>query len=180
MESLSTANLFNLQYPTGKFQGKEEYTLDETLHSIGRLERLPDLYIELAGSIKNKPGNRYRAGGWTGLQVINHLVDVYLNAYLRTKWLLTEKNATLKPYDEKEFATLADSTYENIDDTLLLLKLMMKRFIFLLRSLPQESFDMSIYHPEYKANYSLHKLTDMYAWHGYHHLAHLEIIKGNS
>lgn len=112
--------------------------------------------------------------------VINHLIDVYLNAYLRTKWLLTEKNATVKPYDENEFSKLADSTYEDVDSTLLVLKLIMKRFIYLLRSLPVENFDMSIYHPEYNEHYNLHKLIDMYTWHGYHHLAHLEIIRNNS
>lgn len=175
MESHTTT--LELQYPTGKFRDKEKYTFDETLHSIDRLEKLPNLYIELVGSIKNKLNDTYRKDGWTGLQVINHSIDVYLNAYLRTKWLLTEKNSILKPYDENEFAKLADSIYEDIDSTLLLLKLVMKRFIFLLRSLPEESFNMTTYHPEYEKNYSLHKLIDMYTWHGYHHLAHLEIIK---
>jgi hypothetical protein len=180
MESVENPGVLKLRYPIGKFQAKEKYTINETLQSIEKLNRLPDLYIDTAALIKYKLNNTYREGGWTALQVVNHLVDVYTNALLRTKWLLTEENSILKPYDENEFSKLADSKYSDIDSTLLLFKLLIKRFVFLLASLSPESFNLNIYHPEYKADYSLHKLIDMYTWHGYHHLAHLEIIKNNS
>lgn len=68
MATLETGEFFNLQYPTGKFLGKEEYTMDQTQHSMDRLEKLPGLYIELTGTIKNRLENRYRKEGWTGLQ----------------------------------------------------------------------------------------------------------------
>jgi hypothetical protein len=169
-----------LRYPNGKFQDKDVYTMHETMQSIKRLEQLPALYIVMVGSIKDRLHVTYRDHGWTALEVINHVIDVYLNAYLRTKWLLTEKDATLKPYDENEFTRLADGRFENVDSTLILLRLLMNRFVFLLRSLPAESFDFTIYHPEYDRHYSLHKLVANYDWHGYHHLAHLEIIKNKN
>ena len=52
----------------------------------------------------------------------------------------------------------------------------MNRWIFILKSLPAESFNKTIFHPEYKVTLSLHEIVAMYAWHAFHHLAHLKII----
>jgi len=178
METLSPVS--ELQYPIGKFQPRENYTMEQTLQSIENISKLADLYIKLVGEIEHKLHHTYREGGWTGLQVVNHMVDAYMNGIMRTKWLLTEDNPDLKPYDEQEFSKLADSTYEHIGHSLQLLKLMTERWVFLLRSLPEESFLRRTYHPEYKEHYTLHKLIAMYDWHGYHHLAHLQIIKSKN
>jgi len=170
-----------LQYPIGKFQPRDAYTIEQTQQSIENLEKLPALFIHISDQIKNKLDQTYREGGWNALQVINHLVDVYLNAYLRTKWLLSEKNATLKPYDQEAFALMDNGLYnDDVDTTLQLVKLLIERFIKLLQSLPEERFNESIYHPEYNITYSLHRLVAMYDWHGYHHLAHLQIIKNKN
>ncbi len=175
METISPVS--ELQYPIGKFQPRENYTYEQTLQSIDNISKLPALYSKLVDEIKNKLYQTYREEGWTGLQVINHLIDTYINGIMRTKWLLAEENPDIKPYDEQEFSKLPDSTYENIEHTMQLLKLLIERWVFLLRSLPAESFTRTTYHPEYKEDYTLHKLIAMYDWHGYHHLAHLQIIK---
>ena len=169
-----------LQYPIGKFLPKEDYAIEETLQSIDNISKLPALYNNLVGQIKNNLDETYREGSWTGLQVLNHLADTYLNAILRTKWLLTEDNCQLKPYIQDEFSKLADSTYDDVDATLQLLELLINRWVFLLRSIPKEKYSRSIYHPEYKTHYTLPGLIAMYDWHGYHHLAHLQIIKNKS
>jgi len=172
--------VLELQYPIGKFQPREDYTNEQTLQSIENISKLPGLYSKLVGEIKDKLHQTYREGGWTGLQIVNHLADAYMNGLMRTKWLLTEDNPDVKPYDEQKFSKLADSTYENIDSTIQLLKLLVERWVFLLRSLHHESFSRTTFHPENKTNYSLHKLIAMYDWHGYHHLAHLQIIKSKN
>ena len=41
-------------------------------------------------------------------QVIHHVPDSHLNAYIRFKLALTESEPTIKPYDEKQWAELAD------------------------------------------------------------------------
>ena len=51
----------------------------------------------------------YREGGWTARQVIHHVADSHINAYVRTKWLLTEDGPTIKAYDEKAWAELPDA-----------------------------------------------------------------------
>jgi len=42
----------------------------------------------------------YREGGWTIQQVVHHIADSHLNAYIRLKLALTEDNPTIKPYSE--------------------------------------------------------------------------------
>ncbi|MCP9492934.1 MAG: putative metal-dependent hydrolase [Pyrinomonadaceae bacterium MAG19_C2-C3] len=50
----------------------------------------------------------YRAGGWTPRQVVHHLVDSHINAYVRMKLIATEDTPTLKPYDQEAWANAAD------------------------------------------------------------------------
>lgn len=172
--------VLELQYPIGRFLPKDDYAIEETLQSIDNISQLPALYNNLVGQMKNNLNETYRDGGWTGLQILNHLTDAYSNAILRTKWLLTEPNSQLKPYNQDEFSKLADSTYGDVDSTLQLMELLINRWVFLLRSIPTEKYSASIYHPEYKTHYTLPRLIAMYDWHGYHHLAHLQIIKNKS
>ena len=175
-----TQNIEDLQYPTGKFEFGKHYTYEETRAAIERLESFPkslnDFFI---GFKKENLDKTHRENGWNALQLLNHLVDVYINAYMRTKWLLTEEQSTLKAYNQNECAKLADSTYENIRDSITLLQLLIQRWIFLLQSLPAKSFNKIIYHPEYKITLNLHEIVAMYSWHGFHHLAHLKIINCN-
>lgn len=174
---METEILEQLRYPTGRFEFGKQYSYEETLQSIERLKSFPKSLNEVFINFKKENLNKtYREDGWNAKQLFNHLVDVYINAYMRTKWLLTEEQSVLKPYDENESAKLADSEFENIEDSILLLQLLMNRWIFILKSLPAESFNKTIFHPEYKVTLSLHEIVAMYAWHGFHHLAHLKII----
>src|SRR5207248_10899008 len=49
------------------------------------------------------------SGGWTVRQVVHHVPDSHLNAYVRLKLALTEERPTIKPYDEDAWSKLADS-----------------------------------------------------------------------
>ncbi|MGA3882166.1 DinB family protein, partial [Bacillus pumilus] len=51
----------------------------------------------------------YRPGGWTVRQLIHHVADSNLNAYLRFKLALTEEIPRIRPYDQAGFAELPDS-----------------------------------------------------------------------
>ena len=55
----------------------------------------------------------YREGGWTGRQVVHHVADSHMNAFIRFRLALTEDKPTIKPYNEAEWAKLADSTTED-------------------------------------------------------------------
>ena len=167
-----------LRYPTGRFKYGEKYTESDTSHAIKRISEFPEKLRQTISQIpKEKLNLTYRDEGWTGLQVINHLGDVYINAYMRTKWVLTEDRPALKPYDENGCSHLPDSFYSETDITLGILDNLIKRWVFLLRAIPPADFSREIYHPELQLFMRLDEVVATYAWHGYHHIAHLELIK---
>ncbi len=51
---------------------------------------------------------RYRPEGWTVRQVVHHVPDSHMNAYMRFKLALTEDLPLIKPYNEAKWAELGD------------------------------------------------------------------------
>ncbi|HZY37783.1 MAG TPA: putative metal-dependent hydrolase [Mucilaginibacter sp.] len=167
----------HLQYPIGRFTYGKTYSEIETQQSINELKDLVFFIKRVINKFKMEDfGKAYRDNGWTATQIINHLCDVYINAYIRTKWLLTESGSILKPYDQNAFSNLPDSFYENVDESVDLLDCLIKRWVYLLNRVERSNFQRKIYHPENKIYLTLDEMVAMYAWHGYHHLAHLKII----
>lgn len=114
----------------------------------------------------------YRAGGWTVRQLVHHVPDSHMNAYVRIKLALTEEQPTISPYDEGRWAELPDSREVPIDVSLSLLEALHLRWVALLRALPAEAFARTIVHPDWPEPMSVDKLVALYAWHGRHHVAH--------
>ena len=52
----------------------------------------------------------YRPEGWTVRQVVHHVPDSHMNAYIRFKLALTEEQPPIKPYNEAEWAKLPDNS----------------------------------------------------------------------
>lgn len=121
-------------------------------------------------------GLRYREGGWTAAQVINHLADSHLNALVRIKLLLTEDNPTIVPYDQDAWASLPDGRTEDVDDSLRLLEAVHRKLAYILHHVSSAERARTYYHPEYKETRSLDYTVSMYAAHGLHHLAQLRSI----
>ena len=116
----------------------------------------------------------YRAGGWTARQVVHHLPDSHMNSYVRFKWALTEDRPIIKPYDERLWASLPDSGGQ-VADSLDLLDALHRRWTALLRSLSWAQLQREFMHPDSGAA-TLAVTVGSYAWHGRHHLAHLELV----
>ena len=95
----------HLRYPIGKFSSQEVYTEEEIRLNIARIANLPDQVEKIAVSLSGKQlDTAYRDEGWTARQVIHHLADSHMNAYIRFKWSLTESTPIIKAYDEKAWA----------------------------------------------------------------------------
>src|SRR5512141_3385210 len=60
----------------------------------------------VAGLNDEQLDTRYRDGGWTVRQVVHHVADSHMNAYLRFRWLVTEDHPTIKTYDQDIWAEL--------------------------------------------------------------------------
>lgn len=165
-----------LRFPIGKFEPKDQYTTDEIRENIKRIETLP---AKVEALIKNFSSAQYettyREGGWTARQVIHHLADSHMNSYIRFKWTLTEDTPIIKAYDEKLWAETPEAKLDPAM-SLTLLKALHVKWVAMLNLLTPEDLNRSFIHPETKKHVRLDRLIALYAWHGEHHLAHLEII----
>ncbi len=118
----------------------------------------------------------YRAGGWTVRQVVHHLPDSHLNAYVRFKLALTEDKPTICPYDEARWAELGDSRHTPIATSLELLERLHERWVVLLRSMAPADFARRFVHPEL-GELDLNLYTAQYGWHGRHHVAQITALR---
>ena len=168
----------DLRYPIGKYQRPGELTADQRLEFIAAIAETPE---RLASALKNLSADRldtpYRPEGWTVRQVVHHLPDSHMNAYVRMKLALTEDVPTIKPYDEARWAELADAKKAPISSSLDLLESLHKRWVLMLKSLAPEDWARKFRHPEHEKPMSIDDSLALYAWHGKHHVAHITSLR---
>lgn len=162
------------RFPIGEFDEGVEITPDRLAGWIAEIEALPaQLRAAVSDLSPEQLDTPYRDGGWTVRQVIHHLPDSHLNAYVRFKLALTEESPTVKPYDEAAWAMLPDSRLTPPEVSLTLLEALHRRWVDLLRSMSQADFTRTFVHPEHGRALPLDETLGRYAWHGRHHLAHV-------
>jgi hypothetical protein len=165
-----------LRYPTGRFISQESYTPKEVQLNIIRIEQIPEKIERLIQRFGPHHWEiPYRDGGWTARQVIHHMADSHLNAYVRCKWTLTEPTPVIKAYDEKAWAETPETKLDPIF-SLLFLKALHIKWTSLLKAMGPEDLKKEFIHPDTKKNVPLDRLVATYAWHGEHHFAHLQIV----
>jgi len=170
-------NTDELKYPIGRFEKPEAFTPELKREWIAVLANLPswmDACIEnLDEAQLHVP---YRDGGWTIQQVIHHLADSHMNAYIRLKLALTEDNPAIKTYDEKAWALLADNA-QPVNISITLLHALHRRLVSLLQQLTEADWERTFYHPDRKRNVTVWETAGLYAWHSRHHTAHIRGLK---
>ncbi|MBI4499554.1 MAG: putative metal-dependent hydrolase [Gemmatimonadetes bacterium] len=168
----------DLRYPIGKFQLPSAYTPPLRSGFIADIERAPGaLRAAVAGLSPGQLDTPYRPGGWTVRQVVHHVPDSHMNAYVRTKLALTEDEPTIKPYEEARWAELIDGRSAATETSLTLLEMVHARWVMLLRSLTPEQLGRRLRHPEHTGPLTLDWMLAMYAWHGRHHVAHITSLR---
>lgn len=164
------------RYPIGLFESSEEPSSTAVKGWINEIERTPQaLRTAVTGLDEEQLITPYRAGGWTIRQVVHHLADSHLNAYMRFKLALTEDSPTIKPYNEQKWAELTDSQLP-IDVSLQLIDALHERWVSLLRSLTPTDLEKAFFHPE-SGQVTLGWNIGNYAWHGKHHIAHITSLR---
>jgi hypothetical protein len=167
-----------LQYPIGEFEYIEIISDDDRLMLIENLAMVPMILRgEVEGLTEQQLDTPYRPNGWTIRQVVHHLPDSHMNAYIRFKWTLTEIEPTIKPYEEALWSELFDGKSANIDISLDLLDALHRKWDLLLRSMTDEDFEKAYHHPETGLRITLNEALAMYEWHGRHHIAHITSLK---
>jgi len=166
----------DLRYPVGDFIMPAPVTPAMRAEAIAAIAAMPakmrDAVRGLSDSQLDTP---YRPGGWTVRQVVHHVGDSHINAFVRLKLALTEDNPTVKPYDEKAFAQLPDQRLP-VDVSLSLLDALNARWVAVLNTLSPQQFARPLYHPEIGA-ITIDYQVQTYGWHSRHHVAHITSLR---
>lgn len=165
------------RYPIGRFRPPDQVSAVLRAELIAQIDeapgRLRDAVRRLSAEQLQTP---YRDGGWTLAQVVHHLPDSHVNAYVRFRLALTEDEPTIKPYLEAQWADLHDASSSDIEASLVLLEGLHQRWTSLLRRLTPEQWARSFQHPE-RGRVTLDRQLALYAWHGRHHVAHITDLR---
>ena len=165
------------RYPIGRFEVPTEVTDTERAAFVDQIAALPgEIRQAVAGLDDSKLDTPYREGGWTIRQVVHHVPDSHLNAYTRFKLALTEPTPTIKTYEEARWAELPEARSAPITVSLALLDALHERWVLLLPVLAPAQFTRAFRHPE-MGLMTLNQQVAMYAWHGRHHLAHIQSLR---
>lgn len=166
------------RYPLGPMPQPLTLSPGERQEAIRAIRVLP---AELRALVRGQPDTvldtPYRDGGWTVRQVVHHLADSHMNAVVRLKLALTEANPTVKPYEEGDWARLADMGLP-VEPSLSLLDGLHARWVCVLDALTPDEWAREWTHPAQGRTSTVDTLAAMYAWHGRHHLAHIRRVTG--
>ena len=159
------------RFPTGKFTFDPNTTAAPRRERIAAIGSFPgELKAAIAGAHLDKT---YRDGGWTARQVVHHVADSHMNAFIRFRLALTEDRPTIKPYDEAAWAKLADAKLEPTV-SIQILDGLHQRWHTMLQAMSETDFAREAIHPDHGAR-TLDWFLQLYAWHGRHHIGHIRL-----
>ena len=166
-----------LRYPIGRHVGQpfSEEQLQEWLLDIQSLPQ--QIEYAITNLDHHQLDTPYREGGWTVKQVVHHVADSHMNAYVRFKLGLTEDNPVIKPYDESAWAEMSDTKNIPVNISTTLLYALHSRWYEILKNISREQWDRTLFHPERNMQMTLWYLLGNYAWHSKHHVAHIRNLR---
>ena len=167
----------SLKYPIGPYSQVD-------IHAHADRERFMDvigacpsrLRDAVAGLSAEQLDTPYREGGWTVRQVIHHLFDSHANAYIRFRLALTEDTPRITAYQEASWAELDDTFSIPVEVSLDLMDGLHARLVATIRAMSADDFARKLDHPEVGIR-DLDWMLQQYAWHGEHHIAHINSLK---
>lgn len=167
------------RYPIGKFERPQgALTPAQRTTMIDQIAAAPEQFRRaVTGLTPAQLDTPYRDGGWTIRQLVHHVPDSHMNAYIRFKLGLTEDAPAIKPYEEKDWAKTPEIAATPVEASLALLAALHVRWVTLLRAMRPEDFRRTITHPEWATPPALDDLLALYAWHGRHHTAHVTTLR---
>ena len=167
-------DLEQLKYPVGQFNMPEIFDDRQAKIWIAEIEALPEIIKKATDNLSKEQLNQaYRPEGWTLRQVVHHLPDSHMNAYIRFKQTITEDMPIIRPYYEERWAETEEAKNDDIEMSIILLEGLHQRWAAFLKTLKLEDYQRKYIHPEHGEEFTLANMLGMYAWHGKHHLAHI-------
>ncbi|WP_213803822.1 YfiT family bacillithiol transferase [Granulicella sp. dw_53] len=163
-------------YPIGAFAPPETISKEFLLGAIATLADLPgELRNAVQGLDYEQLSAPYREGGWMLRQVVHHVADSHMNAFIRVRLALTEDWPTIKPYNEAAWAVLQDVNAP-VEWSLELVESLHARWVMMLQSLDEVQWQRGFHHPEYGPQ-TIEVATLYYDWHSRHHVAHINHLR---
>jgi uncharacterized damage-inducible protein DinB len=165
------------RYPIGHLARKPAIDGATRSELIAHIEALPARLADaLDGLTDAQLDTPYRDGGWTVRQVVHHLADSHLNAFIRMRLAATEDTPPLKTYDEAVWAEQVDAKTAPVALSRAILDGLHARWVLWLRALPEAAFARPALHPE-AGPVTIDSLLQIYGWHGRHHVAHITALR---
>lgn len=166
----------HLRYPIGAFDADQPFDPGRVAAWIDAIAHFPPSLSAVCTGLDDADlERRYRPGGWTVRQVIHHIGDSHLNSYIRFKWALSETTPVIKAYDERRWAELPDIPVLPVATSLDFIEALHRKWTVLLRALDGGDLQRCFVHPESGETVPLWRNIGIYAWHGRHHLAHIQL-----
>jgi hypothetical protein len=110
-----------MRYPIGEYE-PQPFSDELWQEWMADIAFLPNALEAAVGNLDEAQlDTPYREGGWTVKQLVHHVADSHMNAYIRFKLGLTEDNPTIKTYDEQRWAEMADTGEHPINISITLL-----------------------------------------------------------
>ncbi len=164
------------RYPIGRFHKPDSVSLAERKDAILAIAGLPgQLRNAVDGLDPDRHQTAYRRDGWTVQQLIHHIADSHMNAFIRIRLALTEDWPVITPYDEKAWANLHDAL-SPVQWSLDIVEALHARWVLLLFSLDETQLKRGYTHPV-NGRTSIESAIMLYAWHSRHHLAHITRLR---
>ena len=164
------------RFPIGKYEPKP-FSAEQKEKWLTDILFLPrQLEMAILNLDEQQLETPYREEGWTVRQVIHHVADSHMNAFIRCKLALTETNPIIKPYDEALWAEQCDYKLA-VNISLTLLHALHNRWYDLLKHVKEEEWNRTVVHPQHNKQMTLWFLLGMYAWHGHHHTAQINSLR---
>jgi hypothetical protein len=157
-------------YPVGRVQFPSALELGAVMVAIDQIEALPEELVAVVDGCGDLD-HPIRSGAWSIRQLVHHVADSHLNAFLRTKLALTEQAPTITPYDEVAWSQLADSAMP-LGPSLDLVRALHRRWVEVLRSTSPADLERPYRTPD-GTERPLWRIPITYAWHGVHHVAQI-------
>ena len=166
----------DLSYPIGRFTPQTP-SAERRTRAVADIGALPGHLSTAVRSLNDAQlDTPYRPGGWTVRQVVHHVADSHMNAFVRLKLALTEDRPTVSAYDEKKFAALADMKLP-VAVSLELVRSLHARWLAIYGTMKDDDWQRMFVHPEYTDPLTLDWQVQMYGWHSRHHVAHITALR---
>jgi len=152
----------DLRYPIGRYQ-LVEYSGAEKESMLADILFLPRLLeFSLLNLDEHQLNTPYREEGWTINQVVHHVADSHMNAFIRFKLGLTEDTPTIKPYIQDKWGETSDVLHVPVNYSITLIHSLHHRWYELLKSMTDEDWQRTLFHPEQKREITLGTKVQVY------------------